>query len=385
MIKSSTESVETGHNQSSGREETSARSVSGVATPPAASHDHDEPALAVEAPGTGAESPISIPLGGWKLVLRQTFVNLGSTQTSLSASGCAFFATLSLFPAISSLLSIYGLIFDLKTVEPQLALLRNLLPSTAFDLIQAQIHTLVGQPHSSLTIGLIFSFVVALWSASASTKSVLAALNLAYNVSETRGFFKFQLIALGVTLGAVVGACLTLALMVALPVLIDYLPQVMVQLGLRNLPPGLLRLTDYLMGYSMRYIVHFGAPMLMLLFVFVAVTLLFRHGPCREVPKWRWIFPGSLIATLFWVLTSLAFSYYVGHFASYGATYGPLGAVAAIMMWFFVGTYVVLFGAELNASLENRSAGFSPEVPGVPRVQERPEEALSREETSDDP
>lgn len=332
-------------------------------------------ALGREAPGTGARSPIHMPFGGWKLVLRQTLSNLGSSQTSLSAAGCAFYATLSLFPAITSLISVYGLIFDLQTVEPQLNVLRSLLPPTAFELIASQIHTLIGQPHASLTMGLIFSISIALWSASASTKSVLSALNLAYDVLETRGFFRFQFLALGVTFGAVIGACLTLALMVAFPALVDYLPDLLNRFGLRNLPPEILYLTDYLMSYSTRYIVHFGAPALMLLFVFVAVTLLFRYGPCRDKPDWRWIVPGSLVSTLLWVLTSLAFSYYVSHFASYGSTYGPLGAVAAIMMWFFVGTYVVLFGAELNAGLEDRIKGFNPKVPGLTRVQAAPEPA----------
>lgn len=341
----------------------------------ASSSGANEEALGREAPGTGAKSPIHMPLGGWKLVLRQTLSNLGSSQTSLSAAGCAFYATLSLFPAISSLISVYGLIFDLQTVEPQLNVLRNLLPATAFELIASQIHTLIAQPHASLTLGLIFSTTIALWSASASTKSVLSALNLAYDVLETRGFFRFQFLALGVTFGAVVGACLTLALMVAFPALVDYMPDLLNHFGLRNLPPELLYIADYLMSYSTRYIVHFGAPALMLLFVFIAVTLLFRYGPCRDKPDWRWIVPGSLVATLLWVLTSLAFSYYVSHFASYGSTYGPLGAVAAIMMWFFVGTYVVLFGAELNAGLEDRMKGFNPKVPGVTRVQEGAEPA----------
>ncbi|MFT9298308.1 MAG: trehalose-binding protein, partial [Gluconobacter sp.] len=84
--------------------------------------------LGPDAPGTGANSPLSMPKAGWKIVLRQVFSEVGSSQTSLSAAGCAFYATLSLFPAISSLISLYGLAFDLQTVEPQLEVLRHLLP-----------------------------------------------------------------------------------------------------------------------------------------------------------------------------------------------------------------------------------------------------------------
>ncbi|QDH18036.1 YihY/virulence factor BrkB family protein [Swingsia samuiensis] len=315
----------------------------------------------LEGPGTGARSPFSMPWGGWKLVFRQVFSEAGSSETSLSAAGCAFYATLSLFPAISSLISVYGLVFDLNTVEPQLELLRHLLPPAAYTLIGGRIHELVSQPHTSLTIGLIFSLFIALWSASASTKSMLSALNMAYNVDESRGFISFQLTALITTLVTIMGAALTLALMVAAPALVDYLPDI---LGVQRLLPPF----DWLVSYGARLFFHTLGPILMLLFVFVFVTLLYRFGPSRKASKWRWIIPGSLIATFFWVLTSLGFSWYVAHFASYSVTYGPLGAVAAIMMWFFVSVYVVLVGAEFNASLEERAKGSLPRIAGMPQV-----------------
>ncbi|WP_408874482.1 YihY/virulence factor BrkB family protein [Gluconobacter sp. OJB] len=292
----------------------------------------------------------------WRVIAKHLFAEVGSSQTSLSAAGCAFYATLSLFPAISSLISLYGLAFDLQSVEPQLEVLRHLLPPSAYALIGDRIHELISQPHSSLTIGLIFSLAVALWSASASTKSILSALNMAYNAQETRSFLKFQAVALSTTLTAIVGAALTLALMVAAPALVDYLPR---HVSFLSDPPFPV---NFLLSYGAPMIVHTLAPVLMLLFVFIAVTLLYRFAPCRVHTEWRWIFPGSILATILWVATSLGFSWYVAHFASYGATYGPLGAVAAIMMWLFVSAYVVLFGAELNASLEAR-AGKSQAVP----------------------
>lgn len=308
---------------------------------------------------TVAAAPDRLHHAAWRVVAKHLFAEVGSSQTSLSAAGCAFYATLSLFPAISSLISLYGLAFDLQTVEPQLEVLRHLLPPSAYELIGDRIHELISQPHSSLTIGLIFSLSVALWSASASTKSVLSALNMAYNAQETRSFLKFQAIALSTTLMAILGAALTLALMVAAPALVDYLPR---HVSFLSDPPFPV---DLLLSYGAPMVVHTLAPILMLLFVFIAVTLLYRFAPCRVHTKWRWIFPGSALATILWVATSLGFSWYVAHFASYGATYGPLGAVAAIMMWFFVSAYVVLFGAELNASLEAR-AGQSQAVPPQP-------------------
>nr|WP_294914758.1 YihY/virulence factor BrkB family protein [uncultured Neokomagataea sp.] len=328
--------------------------------------------LGPEAPGTGARSPIAMSGGGWKLVLRQVVSEVRSTQTSISAAGCAFYATLSMFPAISSLISMYGLVFDLQTVEPQLQVLQHILPEAAYSLIGDRIHQLVSQPHSSLTIGLVISLSIALWSASASTKAILSALNMAYNVDETRGFIKFQVLALGATLMTILGAALTLALMVAAPALIDHLPKILLHVfGLRTLPPPF----DFLVSYGAPMVVHIAAPVLMLLFVFVAMSLLYRFGPCYAAGGWRWVFPGSLLSTVLWVLSSMGFSWYVGHFASYGATYGPLGAVAAIMMWFFVSAYVVLVGAELNAALEDRRKGIQPRIAGIERADPVTEEA----------
>jgi membrane protein len=273
----------------------------------------------------------------WKPVLGRMARNLSSDQITLAAAGCAFYATLSLFPAISTLISIYGLVFDPDTVEPQLDLLRHLLPPAAFTLIGERIHTLVAEPHSSLTLNLIISTTIALWSTSAATRSIISAVNIAYDTRETRGFLRFQLMAMGMTLCAICGAVLTLGVLVALPVLIRFLPE---RLGIA--PPP----------WSVGLLVQAGGPALMLLFVLAACSLLYRFSPNREITRWVCILPGSCAATLIWIVSSIGFSYYVSAIASYNATYGPLGAVVATMMWFFVTAFVILLGAELNAGLE---------------------------------
>lgn len=270
-------------------------------------------------------------------VMKQVATNIASDQITLAAAGCAFYATLSLFPAMSTLISLYGLLFDPQTVEPQLVVLRNLLPPAAYDLICDRIHILVAQSHSSLTFNLIVSTTIAMWSASAATRSLLLAMNVAYNTPETRSFLRFQAMGMIMTLSAICGGILTLALMVALPIMLDYLPQ---KLALAP-PPG-----------SVELLVRMGGPALMLLFVLSGCSLLYRFGPNRQSTSWRCILPGSVAATLLWLLTSVGFSYYVSHIAGYGATYGPLGAFVATMMWFYVSAYVVLLGAELNAGLE---------------------------------
>lgn len=299
--------------------------------------------------GTGDTASMDV---GWKTVARKIMAATGNGQTTLSAAGCAFFATLSLFPAMTALISVYGLVFDLHTIEPQLEVLRDLLPPAAYTLITNSIHTLVMQPHSSLTLGLVFSLIVALWSATASSRSILLALNMAYHTKETRGYLYFQFMAFATTVTGIVGACLTLALMVAAPAIVDYLPHLMAKLGvnIERAPKAI----QFLVQSGTPVLFHWLAPGIMVLFVFTAVTLLYRFAPCRNWTRWRWILPGSAIATVLWVIASLGFSWYVAHFASYGTTYGPLGAVAAVMMWMFVSAYVVLFGATVDAELEHR-------------------------------
>ncbi len=284
--------------------------------------------------GRAARMPAHIPWRGWQQVLRRTWREGSSDRVALSAAGCAFWATLSLFPAISMVVSLYGLVFDPQTVEPQLDNIRRLLPGPAFALIAERVRTLVAHGGTQLGVSLVISTAFALWSASTGTKSLLSALNLAYEEVERRNYFRFQAIGLLMTLGGILGVTLGLASLVLLPAVVAFV-------GLSAHAKGLLR------G---------GSFVVLMVFVLLALSLLYRFGPSRRAAQWRWITPGSLLATALWLVASLLFSVYVQYLATYDATYGPLGAVAGIMMWFWVTAYVVLLGAELNAELELQTA-----------------------------
>jgi membrane protein len=252
-------------------------------------------------------------------------------QVSLAAAGCGFYATLALFPAISVLISFYGLVFDVIAVEQQLAVVQRLLPPPAYTLIDDRVHELVSQPNNALSISLIVSLIVAFWSASAGTKSVLSALNVAYDTVEQRGILGFQLIALAMTLCAVVAAVLAIAVLVFLPTVIAFV-------GLSD--------------YSAALINAFSMALLIVL-VGGTIALLYRYGPSRSPPPEQRIFPGAVLATVLWLIASTGLSFYVSHIASLGVTYGPIGAVVAIMLWFYLTAYAVLLGAEVNAQLEH--------------------------------
>lgn len=280
--------------------------------------------------GRQATSPYQIPWKGWKRVIARTYTEVSSDRIGLIAAGCAFWATLALFPSISMLVSLYGLVFDPVTVEPQLSTMREFLPPAAFQLIAERVHTLVSHGAGSLGISLLISTLFALWSTATGTKSMISALNIAYEEIERRSIIRFQVIALAMTLCAVVGAIFAIATLVAMPVAIAFL-------GLADKGGFTIQVTSFCV---------------LIVFVMLSLSLLYRFGPCRTSPRWHWVTPGSVVATALWVIASTLFSFYVGHIASYDATYGPLGAVAGVMMWFWVSAYVVLLGAELNAELE---------------------------------
>jgi membrane protein len=274
--------------------------------------------------------PAGITWAGWKGVIGRTAREVATDRVSLVAAGCAFYATLALFPAISMIVSIYGLLFDPATVEPQLAHLRDLLPPSAYTLISDRIHMLVSKPQGTLTFSLAISFAVALWSATTGTKSILGALNLAYDTPERRGFFRFQLTALAMTVAGMVAAAIGIALLVLVPAVESFL-------GISE---------------GAAFLSRMASLAVLVVFVMLSLSLVYRFGASRPAPDWQWVAPGTLLATALWLAASTLFSYYVGHLATYDATYGPLGAVVGMMMWFFVSAFVALVGAELNAELE---------------------------------
>lgn len=291
--------------------------------------------------GRYAVHPMQIPWAGWKRVIMRAGEGVISDRVTLAAAGCAFYAVLAMFPTISMLIALYGLVFDPHAVESQLAMLRDILPAATLSLISDRVHDLVSKPHATLTFSFLFSLLLTLWSSSAGTKSILSALNIAYDEMETRSFVRYQITALAMTLCAILGAGLAVAFIVALPPILTYVPQQL----------GLTALADQLAVW-----IRLGSFVLMLAFVVAALSVLYRFGPNRRPARWHWVSPGSLLATALWLLASLGFSYYVGHIASYDATYGPLGAIVGMMMWFYVTAFVVLAGAELNAELELQTA-----------------------------
>ncbi|MBX6425121.1 MAG: YihY/virulence factor BrkB family protein [Variibacter sp.] len=284
--------------------------------------------------GRRARSPLEIPRRGWKDILWRTYEEANRDRVMAVAAGVVFFALLALFPAVTALVSSYGLFTDMHTVGRHLEALGTLLPPGSFDIVREQIERITAKAAGTLTFAFVGGLAVALWSANAGMKAVFDALNVVYDEEEKRGFLALNAISLAFTLGAIVALLTAIAAVVALPLALSYL-------GLQGAGPTIISVLRW--------------PVMFVLTV-LGLAVLYRFGPSRRKPRWQWVSVGSVVAAFAWIVGSLAFSFYLSHFADYNATYGSLGAVIGLMVWMWLSVIVVLMGAELNAEMEHQTA-----------------------------
>jgi membrane protein len=285
--------------------------------------------------GRRAEAPTRIPWRGWKDILWRTYQQISEDRLLLIAAGVVFYAMLAIVPAITALVSMYGLFTPARTIGAQLSFLADVMPGGAYQLISEQIVRIAGNSDGKLTFAFIVGLAVALWSANAGIKAICDALNIVYDEDEKRGIVTLNAISLTFTLGAICVLLLALGAVVVLPLVLAFLGFAAQEQA------GMLPLLRW--------------PALFVLLMF-GLAVLYRFGPSRRQAKWRWVSVGSVFAALTWIAVSVAFSWYLSRFADYNATYGSLGAVIGLMMWMWISTTVVLVGAELNSEIEHQTA-----------------------------
>jgi membrane protein len=268
---------------------------------------------------------------GWKDIAVRVWNKFNSDRILLVAAGVTFYAILAIFPAIAALVSVYGLIADPTTIHHHVNDLRGVLPDGALDIIGGQVQRLVANSGGTLGLTLGASLLLSLWSANGGVKSVFDALNIAYEEPERRSFVGLTLQSLLFTGGALLFVILALTGIVIVPVALQF----------------------FGLDQQAWYVALLRWPALLLILIF-SLAVLYRFGPSRNKPQWRWVSPGGVLAAVLWVLASVLFSYYVGHFGSYDKTYGSLGAAIGFMTWIWISTIVVLLGAELNAEMERQ-------------------------------
>jgi membrane protein len=293
--------------------------------------------------GRDADAPTELPPRAWRDVAMRVKVQMREDNATILAGGVAFFSMLSLFPALTALLSLYGLVADPADVARHVEELGQALPDEARQLLTDQLDALSSSSSGSLSVGLAISVLLALWSASSATKQLLVALSTAYDEAEERGFIRLRLLAAAFTVLAIVGLGAFLFVLTALP-----------------------GVASEVLGETGATVASLARWPVLLVAMLVALAALYRHGPDRDRPRWRWVSVGSVIATLVWLLASIAFSFYASNVGSYDKTYGTLASVIVLMLWLYLTALCVILGAEINAEMERQTAQDSTTGPDRP-------------------
>jgi membrane protein len=283
--------------------------------------------------GRNATTPSQISGRGWRDILLRVYQDISSHRILAIAAGVTFYGLLAVFPAVAALVSIYGLFVDPTTIASQADQLGAVLPGGAIDVVRDQMTRVASQGKSALGVTFVFGLVIALWSANAGTKALFDALNVVYNEQEKRGFIKLNAISLLFTSGVIVFLLVATTAVVALPALLQ--------------PLGF--------GGKQAVVRMVVAPFLFAILV-LALAVLYRYGPSRDKPRWRWISWGSVSASVVWLAASMLFSWYAANFGTFNKTYGSLGAVVGFMTWIWLSAIVILVGGELNAEMEHQTA-----------------------------
>jgi membrane protein len=290
--------------------------------------------------GRDAEAPEQIPGPGWLAILRRVRQALGRDHIWVAAAGLAFCALFAAIPGSAVTVALLGNIVDPALVRDHLAAPGGLLPEEVGSFLAGQMQAIATASRFHLGGALL----VALWSARTGASTLVSVLNIACRERERRRFLHYQLTVLAITAVLCLFGLAALALIAVHPLVTKALP----------LSPAA--------GMAL----SLGRwPALALLMVLVLATI-YRLGPSRARPKWRWVSLGAVTATTLWLAGSLGFSAYVTRFASYEETFGVLGTVMVLMTWFYLTAFAVLLGAELNAEVERQTAQDTTQGPARP-------------------
>jgi membrane protein len=277
--------------------------------------------------------PVGLKWNVWRHIAWRTLKAFGDDRIPTAAAGITFYMLLAIFPALSAFVSLYGLVSDVADARRQVLDLAGLLPGGAVNILGDELMRLTSANHGALGLAFVVSLATSIWSSNAGAKALIEGLNVAYEAREKRNFVHLTLVSLSFTVGVIVLGVCGIGFVVAAPALLQ-------DAGLAE-PTGLglLRWPAFLVLAT------------------VLLSIVYRFGPCRGDPHWRWITPGGIFAATAWLLMSSLFSWYVANFGHYNKTYGSLGAIVGFLTWIWISLMVVLLGAEFNSELENAERG----------------------------
>lgn len=279
----------------------------------------------------------------WKLFFSTLYHKSFDTDIFNRAAQVAFYFSFSLFPLLFFLISLFGLVLETTTgLRNELfSYLRQILPYTAFDLVQKTVEEIVETSSSGkLTLGLL----VTLWSASAGVDSIRSALNAVYSLRETRSWWNTKLQSIALTFVVII--------LVAIVLGIVFYGWQMFQLALAAMG---LRVTSPLVLVGIQWLSIF-------LFMLLACEIIYSWVPDFKKFHWLWITPGSIVAIILWILLTSGFRLYLEYFNTYNKTYGSLGAVIILMLWLYLTALALIIGGLINSVLRDIAARDEPKA-----------------------
>lgn len=267
----------------------------------------------------------------WRHILWLTWQSSGQNNATLVAAGVAFYAFLAFVPLLAAMFLLFGLVADQAILAKSMETMVRIMPPDAAALVTDQLREIVAQSGTQKGVRLLLAIVLAVFGAMRAASAIIMALNVAYEVRETRSFVRINLISVALTVGL---AVVLIAGGIAISIKGSWSERMG---GLPFVIEAILRMLVF--GSAI------GA-------VAAVVATIYRYAPNRPTSRWSWITPGSLFATVGAMVTVLLFALYVAHFSDYTATYGALGAIVVLMMWFWLTSLSLCIGAEINGHLE---------------------------------
>jgi membrane protein len=290
---------------------------------------------------------LRVPLS-WSELMKRTSKEFIADNAFDLAAQQAYYFFFALFPALLTLLSIASFFTIANLIDEVVKTLGQFVPPDVLTIVSDQIGKISNSNHGGL---LTLGFLLTLWSSSGAMVSIITTLNAAYDINEGRPWWKVRLTAIGLTLGMAIFILASLALELIGPTVAEHLA------------------TRLHLGAAFKWtwlIVQWPAVFLL---VATGIGVIYYFAPDAE-QDWVWITPGSLLATILWLLVSLAFKAYLTYFGNYNKTYGAIGAVIVLLTWLYLTSLAILYGAELNSEIEHASPyGKDPgeKVPGERR------------------
>ncbi|WP_126174503.1 YihY/virulence factor BrkB family protein [Altericroceibacterium xinjiangense] len=271
------------------------------------------------------------PFRGWWAIAKATWAEASKDNLGLIASGLAFYGFLGFVPTLTAVVLSYGLIAEPHQVANHITALASIMPDEAAQIIGTQLQDMVAAADAGVSVGLFLSLGLALYGAMRGAGAMVTALNIVFEVEETRSFIRHTLVATAVAAGLVGIFILASVAISAFTLLRDLLPE---------------------LGRASRTVLQIGFWIVAAFGVRFAIATIYRFAPSRRPCPESWLKPGSAFATVGWIAATIGFAFYVRNFGNYNATYGALGAVIVFLTWLYISSYIILLGAELNRILE---------------------------------